>query len=71
MAIPRNETEDFTVQNEGTIFILYAHTNAAREWVNEHLPADRMTWDGDGTVVEHRYILDIIDGIQADGLEIR
>lgn len=62
---------DFTVSNEGSIFILYAQTDAARAWVNEHLPADRQTWGGNGTVIEHRYICDIIDGIRADGLEVR
>ena len=70
MTIPHNET-DFTVQNEGAIYILYANTEAAREWVIEHLSADRMRWVGNGTVVEHRYILDIIEGIKADGLEVR
>ena len=62
---------DFTVQNEGTIYLLYAQTDAARAWVTEHLPADRQTWGGNGTVVEHRYICDIVDGIRADGLSVR
>lgn len=71
MAITRNEIADFSVQNEGTIFILYAHTDAAREWVSEHLPTDRMTWAGDGTVVEHRYIADIVAGTKGDELAVR
>jgi hypothetical protein len=71
MAIPRNETADFSVQNEGTIFLLYANTEAARDWVKEHLPEDRMTWAANGTVIEHRYICDIVDGIKCDGLEVR
>jgi hypothetical protein len=62
---------DFTVQNEGTIYILYAQTDAARAWVNEHLPTDRTTWGGNGTVIEHRYITDIIDGIKESGLSVR
>jgi hypothetical protein len=71
MTITQTEIVDFTVQNEGTIFLLYAQTDAARAWVNEHLPADRQTWGGNGTVVEHRYIADIVAGIQRDGLEVR
>jgi hypothetical protein len=69
MAISRNET-DFSVQPEGTLYILYAHSQAAQQWVNEHLPEDRMTWAASGTVIEHRYILDIIDGIKCDGLTV-
>jgi len=61
---------DFTVQNEGSIFILYAHTTPARRWVHEYLPDDRTRWGQDGTVVEHRYICDIIDGIREDDLTV-
>jgi hypothetical protein len=46
MALSFIRVSDFTVQNEGTIYSLYANTEAAREWVNEHLPEDRMTLAG-------------------------
>lgn len=61
---------DFTVRNEGSIFLLIPHTPAAEAWIEEHLPQDAMRWAGNSIVVEHRYICDIIDGIQADGLTI-
>ena len=61
---------DFSVNDQGSIVILTANTEAAREWVEEHLPADRQTWGRHGTVIEHRYADDIINGLQADGLTV-
>lgn len=63
-------TCDFSVSNEGNIYLLTAHSEAAQEWVEEHLPSDRQTWCEHGTAVEHRFILDICNGIQNDGLSI-
>ncbi len=61
---------DFVVENHGSIFLLHHRTPAAHAWVREHLPRDRQTW-GDATVVEHRYIRDVVAGAQADGLAVR
>ena len=61
---------DFTVSNEGSIFILRPISEAAKVWVEEHLPEERQYFGG-GVVVEHRYIADIVAGIQADGLEVQ
>jgi hypothetical protein len=61
---------DFTVENHGTIFLLIPETDAARTWVEANLPDDALTF-GRGVVVEHRYIADIVAGIQGDGLEVK
>jgi hypothetical protein len=61
---------DFTVQNEGSIFLLYPHTQAANVWVSDHIP-DYAQYFGNAVVIEHRYILDVVDGIKTDGLVIR
>jgi hypothetical protein len=61
---------DFIVSNHGSIFILQALTEEARQWVADHLPDDALTWGQGGTVVEHRYIADIVDGIRGDGLSV-
>ena len=62
---------DFTIQNEGSIFLLQPHSFAARAWVDKHIG------QGNGyqpywptVLVEHRYVVDIVDGIQADGLTV-
>jgi hypothetical protein len=60
---------DFTVENHGSIFLLQPHTVTAREWIDENLPEDAQYF-GSAVAVEHRYILDIVDGIKGDGLTI-
>ena len=64
-----NET-DFKVQNEGSIYILYAVSDRAQSWVEGHLPEDRQQWGVNGSVIEHRYVCDIIDGIREAALTI-
>jgi hypothetical protein len=61
---------DFEVQNHGSIFLLCPLTQSASAWVEEHLPEDILTF-GRGICVEHRYISDIVAGIQRDGLAVR
>ncbi len=61
---------DFTLQNEGTIYLLTPLTDSAKEWVSDHLPEDAQ-WFGNGVVVEHRYIACIVQGIQDDGLAVQ
>lgn len=61
---------DFRVTGSGTIYILWANSEAAQEWVEQHLPEDRLLWGRNGTAVEHRYISDIVDGIVNDGLSV-
>lgn len=61
---------DFSVRNEGSIFLLTPNTPSAREWITAHIPDDAQIL-GIAVVVEHRYIADIVAGIQSDGLAVR
>jgi hypothetical protein len=61
---------DFTLQGEGTISILIAHTPQADAWVDEHIPEDATRWGLSGVVIEHRYVENIVQGIADDGLSI-
>ena len=65
-----NKQVDFRVANEGNIFLLRPVSKAGKEWVTEHLPDDVMMW-GEAAVVEHRFIGDIVEGIQGDGLVVQ
>jgi hypothetical protein len=58
---------DFDIVNDGSVFLLIPNTEAAEAWVAEHIPADAQTL-GKGIAVEHRYIGDVLHGIQEDGL---
>ena len=60
---------DFQVINHGTLYLLIPNTPRAKQWVQDNLPRDHIKYD-DASVIEHRYIGDIIDGIQADDLDI-
>lgn len=71
MALQRNDIADFSVQNEFTIYLLHPHTDAAREWLKENILGHEQQYFGNSLVVEHRYIADIVAGIQADGLDVR
>ena len=60
---------DFQVVDHGTVFLLYANTRRARQWVEDNLPQDRVRYAG-ASVVEHRCIDDVTDGIRAEDLDI-
>lgn len=64
-----NRPADFSIGNHGSICLLMPHTDAARQWCDEHIPQDAQ-WFARCVVVEPRYIDDIAAGIEADGLEI-
>jgi hypothetical protein len=61
---------DVRVDNHGSVVVMNALTVAAQEWFEAHLPEDRQHWGRNGTVVEPRYVQDIVDGLEADGLEV-
>ena len=62
---------DFLLADHGSIFLLEPITDAARAWVEEHLPLEEVTRWGPSIVVEHRHIRDLVFVIVADGLEVR
>jgi hypothetical protein len=64
-------TPDFEVQNHGGIFLLKPQTDSATAWVDEHIGEENGYQPYYPTVVvEHRYIADIVAGIQGDGLAV-
>jgi hypothetical protein len=65
-----NEVDnDFEVENHVSIFLLRPLTKAAQVWCDEHLPQDAQKW-ANAYVVEHRFIGDVVEGLQADGYSI-
>jgi hypothetical protein len=64
-------TIDFLCENHGNIFLLRPLTPSATSWIEEHLGQNKGYQPYFPTVVvEHRYIADIVDGIQNDGLAV-
>jgi hypothetical protein len=60
---------DVGVNDQGSIFLVRFYSAAANEWLAEHLPEDAQFWHGK-LVVEHRFIDNIIAGLQGDGLTV-
>lgn len=66
-------TPDFYVESHGSIFLLRPRNDAARSWIDDNLYTDednRPQWFGDAVAIEHRYIDDIVIGINDAGLEV-
>lgn len=63
------EAPDFSYRNEGSIVLLKPISEAAREWVADHLPDDAQ-WFGGSIVIEPRYFDPIAGGIESDGMSI-
>jgi len=62
--------KDFNLIDHGLIVLLIPTSDAGREWAEDHLPEDRQRWGHESTVVEPRYVADIVHGINDAGLEI-
>lgn len=63
---------DFAVENHGSIFLLRPQNEEAIAWIEEHIGEDNGLQPYFPTiVVEHRYITDIVEGIQNDGLAVQ
>ena len=61
---------DFTVENHGSVFLLQPHTPEATDWVTQNLNVEHWQKFGNAVSVEHRYIVDIVDGIKEEGLTV-
>jgi hypothetical protein len=60
---------DFRCENHGSLFLFYPLTQSAQFWIEQHFPEDAH-WFGNATVVEHRFIWTILNGIQNHGLAV-
>lgn len=62
---------DFTLFDHGSVLVLNAESDAAKEWADAHLSGpETQGWGPNGTVIEPRYYADIENGILADGLTV-
>lgn len=64
---PTEVGPDFICENHGSIFLLRPVSPASFDWIESHLPSDRITF-GNAVVVEPRYVWAILAGLQEDGL---
>jgi hypothetical protein len=66
---PPERAPDFQLIRQSTICLLEPLTDAARVWVEEHIPADAIHF-GPAIVVEHRCIAGIVASIAVAGLSV-
>jgi hypothetical protein len=52
-----------------TVYAVRPLTPQARDWMAEHTPDDAQ-WLGGALMVEHRYLLGLIEGMEQDGLKV-
>jgi len=60
---------DLEFTDHGSIWLLRAASPRGGEWLDEHVEAGGETWCG-AIVVEPRYVFDIVDGAEMDGLRV-
>lgn len=63
-----NEHGDYEVTGHGSVLIVSPLSNAGRQWLYRHLPADCPRWGADGFAVEARYLDGVLGGMERDGL---
>jgi hypothetical protein len=61
---------DVLVRNEGSVVIVTPQTDAAKEWVEENVETSGWQWLGGGFAVEPRMLDNLLEGMDADGLEL-
>ena len=66
---PTEVGPDFFCENHGSIFLLRPVSPASFDWIESHLPSDRITF-GNAVAVDHRCIWAILAGLQDDGLVV-
>jgi len=60
---------DLEFQNHGSLFVVVPFTEAGKDWLDENVGRDALTW-GRGIVVEPRYVEDILVGAEDAGLRV-
>lgn len=70
MTVQNVPTPDVQIENHGTIFLVRPLTEAAFEWVADHVSGESQ-WFGNALAVEHRYVAALTQGMMDDGLEVQ
>ena len=60
---------DFVLKYDRSISLLVPLTTEASAWIEDRVSEDR-TYFGLALVIEHRYLADLVHGIEAEGLKV-
>jgi hypothetical protein len=56
--------------NHGSVIMIHVLTDAGRIWVDENVGVEGWQWMGEAFACEPRFVADLIDGAEADGLTV-
>jgi len=60
---------DVEISRDGSLFLVQPHTSRAQAWIEQNVSSEAL-WFGGALVVEHRYILDLAQGMIDAGLTV-
>lgn len=60
---------DVTIANHGSIVLVTPMTKAAKKWIDANV-SDESQWFGKSLVVEPRYVENLVEGMQGEGLTV-
>ena len=63
------KTLDFHVTGGGTVYLVTPLNGEAEEHLNGHTGEESL-WLGNSLAVEHRFIADLVAGLQGDGFTV-
>lgn len=61
---------DVSVMDEGTLVGITPLSDEARAWVKEHVQSEPWQWLGPTLWADHRMAQSLLNGMEADGLEL-
>ena len=61
---------DVRVIDHGSVVMVAPLTAEARRFAEENVALESWQWLGDAFAVEPRYVGDLVDGMEAEGLEV-
>lgn len=65
----KDDAPDYYIENYGTLFLATPLNESAWANLRDNVQEDAQFW-GDAVVVEHRYIVDLVEQLQAEGWKI-
>lgn len=66
---PPEKFDAWVTHDGSSLYLVEPVSDAAREWLDENL-GDEQTWWHDQLVVEHRFIVPLIEGMESEGLKV-
>ena len=66
----RTKRPDFTLDNEGSIFLLTPNNKRASSWITKNVQVESWQRFGKGVAVDQRYVDDLVNGIQEAGFVV-